>query len=278
MAKIKRINENIKLAAPAVMPVFDFGGAKVRTAGTPDAPLFCAADVCEVLTLGHVSKACERIDQEDVALAHHAAAENKPNALTVRVEKRSLYVTESGLYALIFGCEKPEAKAFKRWVTAEVLPEIRKRGFYDAVEVGIRKQTDLLLEQCFPNLPQKAAPLFRELIASIIRLRREPSKVGQAPAWARGLASMVYGWSIQIDGQQQKRREKNPSPNGSRLDHSMLSEAAREAVRHVAQTGCDFARLPVSYEQWRNQMNFVFSQKSVQLPLMVPILQLGRKK
>jgi len=40
MAKIKRINENIKLAAPAVMPVFNFGGAKVRTAGTPEAPLY----------------------------------------------------------------------------------------------------------------------------------------------------------------------------------------------------------------------------------------------
>ena len=90
----------------AALQAFEFGAKAVRVAGTPEAPLFCAADVCEILTLGNVSKACERLDQDEVVMAAHAAAENSHKAPGVRVYK-SLYVTESGLYSLIIGCEKP---------------------------------------------------------------------------------------------------------------------------------------------------------------------------
>jgi len=77
-------------------------------------------------------------------LSHHAAAENSHKAPGVRVYK-SLYVTESGLYSLIIGCEKPEAKRFKKWVTSEVLPAIRKYGYYSAVEAAREKTTVQLL-------------------------------------------------------------------------------------------------------------------------------------
>ena len=58
---------------------------------------------------------------------------------------KTIFVNESGLYALIFGSSKPEAKVFKRWVTSEVLPSIRKNGSYTAPLVG--KQVKLLNEK-----------------------------------------------------------------------------------------------------------------------------------
>lgn len=257
---------------------FEFGGKRVRAAGTPDAPLFCAADVCEILTLGNVSKACERLDQDEVALTPHAEAENSHKAPGVRVYK-SLYVTESGLYSLIIGCEKPEAKAFKKWVTSEVLPAIRKYGYYSAVESDRRKQTERLLAEVFPKLPAKSAPIFRDLIGALLVVRRERGASGNPP-WARTLASLVYGWALKVDGQQAHRRAKNPKPNGSRVDHSMFSDLAEESVRHVAQAGAHFAKISVSWAEWKTHMETVFGGKAFQ-PELFPRAaapKLGAKK
>ena len=52
-------------------------------------------------------------------------------------EKNTIYINESGLYALIFISSKPEAKQFKRWVTSEVLPSLRKTGTYSIPSVPI---------------------------------------------------------------------------------------------------------------------------------------------
>lgn len=247
---------------------FDFGGHKVRTAGTSEQPLFCAKDVCEVLGYERPDGAIRKLDPEEqeLVLLKVGASTN-----------RAVFVTESGLFSLILRSEKAEAKKFKRWVTSEVLPEIRKRGYYNAVEAQLRKQTELLLEQCFPNLPQKSAPIFRELIAHIIRLRRETGKSGNPP-WARSLASMIYAWAVPLEGQQPKRREKNPHPNGSHVDHSMFGDKVSESVRHVVQTGCDFAKISGSYPAWKTSMELVFGKKAIQLPLMVSVLALpGRE-
>lgn len=263
------------------LQVFAFGGKVVRTAGTPETPLFCASDVCEILTLGDVSCACERLDQDEVTLTEHAAAQNSHERVTAGPKRRaykSLYVTESGLYSLIIGCEKPEAKAFKKWVTSEVLPAIRKYGYYSAVEADARKQTELLLTQCFPNLPNESAPIFRELIAALLVVRRERGAPGN-PAWARSLASDVYGWAIKVDGQQQFRRVKNPNPKGSATDHSMFSDVAKEAVRRVVIAGTDYAKISFSWADWRSKMQVLFGGKALQTDLWQrPTLTLVGKK
>lgn len=247
---------------PVAAQVFDFGGRKVRTAGTHAAPLFCAADVCAVLGISDVSDACSRLDGDELE-----AVQIK----TERGSSRSNYVTESGLFSLILGSRKPEAKAFKRWVTGTVLPEIRKRGFFDAVAVAEATQTERLLEQIFPKLPGKAAPIFRELIASLLRLRRQPEAAGNPP-WARSLARSVYEWAIPVAGQQAFRRGKNTTPNGSHVDYSMLNELAIERVRSVAQTGVHFTKISRTWEQWKVNMELAFGTKAIQLPMLVPML------
>lgn len=90
-------------------------------------PLFNANDVCAALEFSNARDALkDHVDEMDVA---------KRDTLTAGGVQSMNYVTESGLYALIFGCKLPAAKKFKRWVTSEVLPQIRKTGSYEWSQV-----------------------------------------------------------------------------------------------------------------------------------------------
>ena len=84
-------------------------------------PLFCLADVCDVLEL-QGSAVVRRLD-DDVISSH-------PIIDSLNREQIVNFVSESGLYDVILGCRKPKAKPFKDWVTKEVLPTIRKTGYY----------------------------------------------------------------------------------------------------------------------------------------------------
>lgn len=95
---------------------------EIRTAGTPDAPMFCLTDVCKAL--GLTSKFVnQRLDKGVVS--------NHPLE-TAGGTQQALFVNEDGLYDVILDSRKPEAKAFRKWVTSEVLPSIRKTGGYIA--------------------------------------------------------------------------------------------------------------------------------------------------
>lgn len=87
-------------------------------------PWFNATDVCDALEMGNPSQAIKsHVDAEDL---------QKLETLTAGGRQRQNHVNESGLYALILGSTKDAAKRFKRWVTNEVLPAIRKTGAYSA--------------------------------------------------------------------------------------------------------------------------------------------------
>lgn len=109
----------------------------IRTTGTPDEPWFCAADVCKALGYNNGRDAvAKHVDTPDVAkrdigVRTGTRADGTPAYQTVS----TTFVNESGLYALIFGSKLPTAKAFKKWVTSEVLPSIRKTGQYGNFEV-----------------------------------------------------------------------------------------------------------------------------------------------
>ncbi len=91
-------------------------------------PWFNASDACAALDLGNPRQALDsHVDSEDV---------QKMDTLTPGGRQRQNHVNESGLYALILGSTKDAAKRFKRWVTSEVLPSIRKTGAYSAAPVA----------------------------------------------------------------------------------------------------------------------------------------------
>lgn len=85
-------------------------------------PLFVLKDVCDALGLGNTSMVADRLNEDGVSTTE--VIDNLG-----RTQKTNV-VTEAGLYEVIFMSRKPEAKAFKRWVTREVLPSIRKHGMY----------------------------------------------------------------------------------------------------------------------------------------------------
>lgn len=102
---------------------FDFKGASLRTL-TDEAgePWFVAKDVCDVLGYTNASKAInDHVDQEDKL---------NNESLSSLGQRGGWLVNESGLYSLVLSSKLPTAKEFKRWVTHEVLPQIRKTGGY----------------------------------------------------------------------------------------------------------------------------------------------------
>lgn len=95
-------------------------------------PLFCAADVCKAL--GYVNgrdAISKHVDDPDVAKRDAwVTTGTKADGSEAKRQTLMTFVNESGLYSLIFGSKLESAKQFKRWVTSEVLPEIRKNGGY----------------------------------------------------------------------------------------------------------------------------------------------------
>ena len=96
----------------------------IRTAGTVEQPMFCLVDVCKALDL-NPSKVAQRL--ESTVLSKYPAQ-------TGFGIKEINFVNEDGLYDVILDSRKPEAKAFRKWVTSVVLPSIRKSGGYVAAK------------------------------------------------------------------------------------------------------------------------------------------------
>ena len=97
---------------------------QVRAIMKDGEPWFVAADVCKALGLEQVSRAMDRLDEDERGLLKVT----HPQSPTKTQEVNG--VNESGLYHLVLCSTKPEARAFKRWVTHEVIPSIRKHGMY----------------------------------------------------------------------------------------------------------------------------------------------------
>ncbi|PAK77162.1 phage antirepressor KilAC domain-containing protein [Acetobacter fabarum] len=117
---------------PKTTPDYVFEGAPVRLAIIDDAPWWVLVDVCRVLSIRNPSDAAARLDpDEKLTLGNTEGAENRhfsgPGAAPT-------LVNESGIYNLTMTSRKPEAKRFRKWVTSEVLPSIRRTGSYHVVQ------------------------------------------------------------------------------------------------------------------------------------------------
>lgn len=100
---------------------------EIRVTGTNDQPLFCLADLCKVLELTNPSEVKNRLDKDDVQLIDLHAL-NSSEGITGN--SMANFVTESGFYDVILQSSSPRVKPFRKWVTSEVLPAIRKNGGY----------------------------------------------------------------------------------------------------------------------------------------------------
>lgn len=115
------------------LKTFSYGKSKVRVVMKNSQPWFVAKDVCDVLEIGDTHKAVDRLDDDE---------RGRSLIPTLGGQQDMLTITESGLYSLTLGSRKPQARPFKRWVTHEVLPSIRKTGLYATPEAAEKLLND----------------------------------------------------------------------------------------------------------------------------------------
>lgn len=128
------MNENLK--------IWNYENSEIRTVEIEGEPYFVGKDVAAILGYANASKAVlAHVDEEDKTFLMLDIADPQNGNVPVGQSKTAL-INESGLYSLILGSKLPNAKQFKRWVTSEVLPSIRKHGAY---------MTDNTLEQALTS-------------------------------------------------------------------------------------------------------------------------------
>lgn len=110
------------------LQVFNYNSNEVRTIQKDGEPWFVLKDVCQVLGLSDTNKTAERLDHDELT---------RTKLVSGGQEREMYIINESGLYNVILRSDKPEAKPFRKWVTSEVLPSIRKTGGY-----SIKPMTD----------------------------------------------------------------------------------------------------------------------------------------
>lgn len=125
--------------------IVKFNTNAIRIVMKDDDPWFVAADVCAVLGIKNTTQALSMLDKDEYSMFYigYSGARGNPNANAVN---------ESGLYSLILRSNKPEAKRFRKWVTSEVLPSIRKTGQY-VMRITPEQKGELqrLIAQRFPE-------------------------------------------------------------------------------------------------------------------------------
>lgn len=139
--------------------VFDFKGNEIRTAVIAGDPWFVAADLCTVLALSNRHSSLALLDDDEKGV-HSMETPGGVQELAV--------VNEPGMYSLILRSRRPEAKAFKRWITHEVLPSIRKTGGYGNVPS---------LPQSFAEALRLAADQQEQIEAQAARIAADAPKV-----------------------------------------------------------------------------------------------------
>ena len=137
--------------ASSALKLFENPQFRVRVIMRCADPWFVAKDACDCLVITNVSQACQALDDDEKGIC---------KVETLGGSQDMMLISESGLYTLIMRSNKPEAKVFRKWVTSEVLPSIRKTGGY-----GIRTVDDMI------NDPDTAIRLLTQL--KILRLQND---------------------------------------------------------------------------------------------------------
>ena len=148
-------------------------------------PLFVLKDICNALELSNPSMVADRLDAD--ALSTTEVLDNRG------VQQKTNVVTEAGLYEVIFMSRKPEAKAFRRWVTSEVLPSIRKHGMYatPATIEDMIANPDIIIQLATTLKEERAA---RAKAEAEVEAQRPVAALGKAIETAEGdLTPSAFG-------------------------------------------------------------------------------------
>lgn len=215
------------------LQIFSFRDAQVRMLLISGEPWWVAKDVCDVLDLDNVSQALSGLDDDE------------KNTVSIpdgnRGNPNMAIVNEAGLYSLVLRSRKPEAKAFKRWITHEVLPAIRKTGTYSVGQLPGAEQPKLLSAA---QQEREAAAIVRSRMAAARALHVDEN---QAKLSAMKTALLKTGIDYKADfnltntlvAPVQTRyltpteigQRLHPNRNGRQINQLLLGKGFQEEIR-----------------------------------------------
>src|SRR5512139_4096072 len=232
---------------------FTFEGAEVRAMMLDSEPWWVALDVCSALGLSDPRKSIGLLDEDE--------RNTVPVTDSLGRQQQTYIINESGLYSLILRSRKPQAKAFKRWVTHEVLPQIRKTGGFETASAPRPKEITAaagplpyrdqaeILAILRPALPEPYATATAKIILARAMGERPELDPSETPLYAAtflaekghkpktvakfqsGFGSRVSNRYFKIHG---RRPEKIPGPAGSRIDKvAVYTEDDRPILEQV---------------------------------------------
>lgn len=141
--------------------IFNYQGNQVRTVVKNNEPWFVAKDVCDILKHSNSRVALSRLDDDEKGVS---------KVYTPGGQQNMSVVNEFGLYNLVLTSNLPEAKKFKRWITHEVIPSIRKTGGYVAND-------DLFIETYLPQADEQTKLLFRTTLKTMRQQNEQIAKM-----------------------------------------------------------------------------------------------------
>ena len=225
---------------------FNFEGAPVRTVQIDGAPCFVAADVCGVLGLDNISMACSRLDEDEKGIS---------SVDTPSGAQQMLVINESGLYSLILTSRKPNAKQFKRWVTGEVLPTIRKTGSYGTPTApAIPTNASMFMQsaQVMLEMEGRTAALEKRQITIEARLDEVADASGailkvcpqnaESITHIRKRINKMFGLSDFIINEAMRQLPYSPKPAGMVLNDNEAAQGSHYAVFWVKDVTAVFKR------------------------------------
>jgi hypothetical protein len=143
--------------------LWEAAAAAVRVVGSAETPWFVAKDVCSILDIERTDSALRGLDDDEKG-AHTVSTLGGPQELST--------VNESGLYALIFRSRKEQARVFRKWVTSEVLPQIRKTGAYSPAAAFVGRHIEIHHRPALPEVAPSEEQLVAGLLFTVLGDRR----------------------------------------------------------------------------------------------------------
>jgi len=179
------------VAVSADLIPFDYAGRAVRVVTVDGELRFVAADVCAVLEHGNTTMAVAALDDDEKGLS---------TVETPGGSQQMVTVTEPGLYSLVLRSRKPVAKAFRRWVTHEVIPSIRKTGSY-----GVAQVPDMNTPEGQLQVAEMLAAGARKQIEQAAEIKRLTPKAEYVDAYVNGTEDATI---LRVVAKQLKVREQ----------------------------------------------------------------------
>ncbi|MGM9640577.1 MAG: phage antirepressor [Faecousia sp.] len=199
------------------LQIFNYNSNEVRTIQRDGEPWFVLKDVCQVLGISKYRDTAERLDPDE----RGSVRVDTPGG-----QQEMTCINESGLYNVIIRSDKPEAKPFRKWVTSEVLPSIRKHGMYATAETVEKMLSDPdAMIQVFTALKEERAA--RQALAE--KVEQDKPKVLFADAVATAHTSILVG-----------ELAKMLKQNGVDIGQNRLFRWMREQGYLIRRNGADF--------------------------------------